>query len=125
MLGDAWQAWWVVLSGTAVAVLVGILAQAILTQEARAFMPISALGGLAFLVLLGCIILFQGRPLCWGQADVMRHTACLALRQRNMPNCASAGGRLFTFLVMEAAFGGLHRAAGVHQPSQGQLHRRC
>ena len=66
MLGDAWQAWWVVLAGTAVAVLLGILAQAILTQEARAFMPISALGGLGFLVLLGCIILFQGGPPCLG-----------------------------------------------------------
>ena len=72
MLGDAWQAWWVVLSGTAVAVLLGILAQAILTQEARAFMPISALGGLGFLVLLGCIILFQGRPLCLGHHTVPR-----------------------------------------------------
>ena len=92
MLGDAWQAWWVVLAGTAVAVLLGVLAQAILTQEARAFMPISVLGGLGFLVLLGCIILFQGgapclgrqccslpRPLCLGQAHVVCHTACLAL----------------------------------------------
>lgn len=99
MLGDAWQAWWVVLSGTAVAVLLGVLAQAILAQEARAFMPISALGGLGFLVLLGCIILFQGgpllqgrplsqgRPLCLGQAAVLGAGDC-----SKAGRCA--GGRL-------------------------------
>lgn len=60
MLGDAWQAWWVVLAGTGAAVALGALLQATLAAEAMAFMPIAALGAVTFCILLGCILLFQG-----------------------------------------------------------------
>ena len=58
-------------------------------------------------MLLGCIILLQGGPLGLGLADVMRHTACLALYRYHLHSCSGAGGRLLTHCVLHAALGGL------------------
>lgn len=68
--------------------------------------------------------LFQGRPLCWGQAAVMRCTQ-LGTASASSAKLRRCRWQTHDLSCDECCIGraGLHRAAGLHHPSQHQPRR--
>jgi len=61
MLGDSWRNWYLILACAAMAVAMSRFLMTMLSNDPALYLAVTIIGCVAFLALLGSIILFLGR----------------------------------------------------------------
>ncbi len=91
MLGDSWRNWYLILACAAMAVAMSRFLMTMLSNDPALYLAVTIIGCVAFLALLGSIILFLGRDTAQPAYITVKFVLVCLLAERFVTCMQSAG----------------------------------